>query len=617
MSLLDSISQPADLRSLGAEELTALAAEIRTFIVEHMAGTGGHLSPNLGVVELTLALHRVFDSPHDKIIWDVGHQAYTHKIVTGRRDFATLRQDGGMSGYPSRQESPHDFVENSHASTSLSYAMGLVEARSDESEHVIAVIGDGAITGGMAYEALNHIAHTKPKGLIIILNDNGRSYAPTVGGLAEHLARLRVDRRYEDAKQAFGQLLRRLPMVGEFAEETAMRFKESVKEMLTTVTFFDVLGLKYTGPIDGHNQAWLEQTLLHAKEFDEPVVIHVITDKGRGYEPAVANTEDKLHGVGSFDIETGKPLTNGLTMTNVFEAVVLEEARRHDDLVAITAAMQSPTGLGSMAEVFPDRVYDVGISEQHAVTMAAGLAMGGKRPFVSIYSSFLQRAFDQVVCDVALHDLPVVFILDRAGVTGPDGPSHHGVFDLSYLRLIPNMVIGAPADELELARMVATAVTTEHPMAIRYWRGGASAIPALPAAPFTVGRWESLTHGEDVLLLATGKMVEVASKAATRLAEAGIGVTMVNARWVKPMDPRLAGWAGEHRRVVTVEDNVRTGGFGAGVAETLSAAGVDTPLTILGIPDSFLRFGNQQGLLSELGLDERGITVAVTAALGS
>ncbi len=615
MSLLDSISQPADLHALSMEELATLSAEIRTFIIEHMTRTGGHLSPNLGVVELTLALHRVFDSPRDKIIWDVGHQAYTHKIVTGRKDFATLRQEGGLSGYPSREESPHDFVENSHASTSLSYAMGLVQARENDTDYVIGVIGDGAITGGMAYEALNHIAHTKPKGLIIILNDNGRSYAPTVGGLAEHLARLRVDRRYEDAKQAFASLLRRLPIVGEFAEETAMRFKESVKEMLTTLTFFDVLGLKYTGPIDGHDQAWLEETLRHAKDFDEPVVIHVITDKGRGYEPAINNTEDKLHGVGRFDIETGKPLSNGLTMTKVFEAAILEAARRHDDLVAITAAMQSPTGLSPMAEAFPERVHDVGISEQHAVTMAAGLAMGGKRPIVSIYSSFLQRAFDQIVCDVALHDLPVVFVLDRAGVTGPDGPSHHGVFDLSYLRMIPNMTIGAPADELELARMVATAVDTEHPMAIRYWRGAASAIPDLPAAPFTVGRWERLTSGDDVLLLATGKMVEPAGKAASHLAEAGIGVTTVNARWVKPMDPRLPTWAAEHRHVVTVEDGVRTGGFGAGVAETLAAAGVHVPLTILGIPDAFLRFGDQQTLLAEVGLDADGIAGAIVRAL--
>ncbi len=615
MPILDSVSSPADLRELDFPELSALADEIRTFIIEHMAQTGGHLSPNLGVVELTLALHRVFDSPRDQIVWDVGHQAYTHKIVTGRKDFSALRQDGGLSGYPSRGESPHDLVENSHASTSLSYAMGLVQAKETEDDFVIGVIGDGAITGGMAYEALNHIAHEKPKGLIIILNDNGRSYAPTVGGLAEHLARLRVDPRYEDAKQALGSLLRRLPVVGEFAEETAMRFKESVKEMLSTLTFFDVLGLKYTGPIDGHDQEWLEETLERAKEFDEPVVIHVITDKGRGYQPAVENTEDKLHGVGKFVIETGRPLSTSLSMTKVFEAAMLEEATRRPDVVAITAAMQSPTGLTPMAEAFPNRVFDVGISEQHAVTLAAGLAMGGKRPVVSIYSSFLQRAFDQILCDVALHNLPVTFVIDRAGVTGPDGPSHHGVFDLSYLRMVPNLVIGAPSDEVELARMLATALDHDGPVAIRYPKATATAIPDLPVAPLTIGRWEQLGQGEDVLLLATGKMVSAAEKAAARLAEEGIGVTAVNARWVKPLDPRLPTWAREHGRVVTVEDNVRSGGFGSGVAEALSGAGVDTPVTILGVPDQFLRFGSQAKILAELGLDEDGIVAGVRSAL--
>lgn len=616
MPIIDSVSSPADLRDLDLPALSALADEIRTFIVEHMAQTGGHLSPNLGVVELTLALHRVFDSPNDKLVWDVGHQAYTHKIVTGRKEFTSLRQDDGLSGYPSREESPHDFVENSHASTSLSYAMGLVQARETEDEHIIAVIGDGAITGGMAYEALNHIAQEKPRGLIIILNDNGRSYGPTVGGLAEHLAKLRVDPRYEDAKQALGSMLRRLPVVGEFAEETAIRFKESVKEMLTTLTFFDILGLKYTGPIDGHDQEWLEEALENAKEFDEPVVLHVITDKGRGYGPAVDNHEDKLHGVGRFDIETGQPLSSSLSMTKVFEAAILEEAIHRPDVVAITAAMQSPTGLSPMAEAFPDRVFDVGISEQHAVTLAAGLAMGGKRPVVSIYSSFLQRAFDQVICDVALHDLPVTFVLDRAGVTGPDGPSHHGVFDLSYLRMIPRLVVGAPADELELARMLTTALDHDGPVAIRYPKATATTIPDLPVAPLTIGRWEQLAQGEDVLLLATGKMVSAVEKAAARLAEEGIGVTAVNARWVKPMDPRLPTWASEHRRVVTVEDNVRAGGFGAGVVEVLSAAGVDTPTTILGIPDEFLRFGDQAKILTELGLDEDGIVASVRKALG-
>lgn len=612
MSLLGQIDHPSDLLRLEDTELTDLAAEIRHHLVRSLADTGGHLSPNLGVVELTLALHRSFDSPRDKIVWDVGHQAYVHKLVTGRRDLSRLRQDGGLSGYPSRVESDHDWVENSHASTSISYAMGLVKARADDS-HVVAIIGDGALTGGMAYEALNHVAQEKPAGLIIVVNDNGRSYAPTVGGLAEHLARLRVDRRYEDAKQALGGLLRRLPLIGPMAEETAVRLKESVKEMLATVTFFDVLGLKYTGPIDGHDIALLEETFERAKGFDEPVVIHVITEKGRGYQPAIDDERDKLHGVGRFDVETGRPLSSGVSWTAAFGAALAHEAERRDDVVAVTAAMESSTGLSGLAERHPDRVVDVGICEQHAVTMAAGLAMGGMRPVVSIYSTFLQRAFDQVVTDVAMHDLPVVLILDRAGVTGPDGASHHGVFDLSYLRMVPNLAVGAPADAQELAGMLAAALDHDGPVAIRYPRGAADGLPELPATPVPIGTWERLTEGEDVLVLATGKPVEAAHKAAGMLSAEGISVSVVNARWVKPMDRRLADWASAHRHVVTVEDNVRTGGFGAGVAEALSAGGVHTPLTMLGIGDHFLRFGNQSGILAEEGLDADGIARAVAA----
>ncbi|MEX1287453.1 MAG: 1-deoxy-D-xylulose-5-phosphate synthase [Acidimicrobiia bacterium] len=610
MSLLSQIDHPSDLLRLEPDELTDLAGEIRSFLVRALADTGGHLSPNLGVVELTLALHRSFASPHDKLIWDVGHQAYVHKLVTGRRDFSQLRQAGGLSGYPSRAESEHDWVESSHASTSISYAMGLVEARDDDS-HVVAVIGDGALTGGVAYEALNHVAQVKPAGLIIVINDNGRSYAPTVGGLAEHLSRLRVDRRYEDAKQALGGLLRRLPVVGEVAEETAVRLKESLKELLTTLTFFDVLGLKYTGPIDGHDLALLEETFERAKGFDEPVVIHVVTEKGHGYQPAIDDELEKLHGVGKFDPATGKPLANKLSMTAAFGAALAHEAERRDDVVAITAAMESSTGLSVLAERMPDRVIDVGISEQHAVALAAGLAMGGKHPVVSIYSTFLQRAFDQVLTEVAMHDLPVTFVLDRAGVTGPDGASHHGVFDLSFLRPIPNLAIGAPADAQELASMLATALDHDGPVAIRYPKGSADALPELPAAPFTIGEWDRLTEGEDVLLLATGKTVEAAHKAAG-LVDAS--VTIVNARWVTPMDPRLPSWAAAHGRVVTVEDNVVAGGFGAGVAEALAAAGVMTPVTMLGVPDRFLGFGDQAGILAELGLDADGIAAVLDHA---
>ena len=616
MSLLDSIDDPKDLLRLDEGQLEVLAGEIRSFLIDHMSHTGGHLSPNLGVVELTLALHRIFDSPKDRILFDVGHQAYTHKLITGRRElFGGLRQDGGLSGYPNPAESKHDFVENSHSSTSLSYAMGMAKARDNEDDFVIAVIGDGALTGGMAYEALNHIAQEKPKGLIIVLNDNGRSYAPTVGGLAEHLSRLRVDHRYEDAKQALGRMLGKLPVVGDLAEEAAVRMKDTLKEMVQPLTFFDVLGLKYTGPINGHNLALLEETFTKAKEFEEPVVIHITTEKGRGYGPAILDEKEKLHGVGKFEIATGKPLSNGFTMTQVFESALLEIADADPSIVAVTAAMQSPTGLNAMAAKYPDRVFDVGICEQHAVTMAAGLAMGGKHPVVSIYSTFMQRALDQVTYDVALHKQPVTFVLDRAGVTGPDGPSHHGMFDLSFLRMVPGMVVGAPSTEQELGEMLTALTQHDGPGSIRYPKAVATSIPTGPFEPTPIGQWEELHTGSDVLILAVGSMVEPAQKAVGSLAEAGIAATLINARWVKPMDDRLPAWAAAHPHIVTVEDNIVTGGFGAGVSEALSQASVATPLTMLGIPPDFLRFGNPASIRDEIGLTEDGIVETVILAL--
>lgn len=614
MSLLDQIEQPADLLRLDHTQLTVLADEIRTRLVRTLADTGGHLSSNLGIVEVTLAIHRVFDSPRDKVVFDVGHQCYVHKMITGRRDLSTLRQAGGVSGYPSRHESPHDWVENSHASTSISYAIGLANARTDDSS-VVAVIGDGALTGGMAYEALNHLAEHKPPGVVIVLNDNGHSYAPTVGGLADHLARLRVDRRYEDTKQALGSMLRRLPVVGDFAGEAAVRMKEGLKEVLTTVTFFDLLGLKYTGPIDGHDLPLLETTLERAKSFGEPVVVHVRTQKGRGYQPAIDDEREKLHAVGRFDPATGVSLGGGLSMTEAFGRALAHEAARRPEVVAITAAMESSTGLSEMAAAEPERVIDVGISEQHAVTLAAGMALGGKRPVVSIYSTFLQRAFDQLITDVALHDLPVVFVLDRAGITGPDGPSHHGVFDLTYLRMIPNLVVGAPADAQELAAMLTTALDHDGPVALRYPKASTDTLPDLPATPLRIGAWDRLTEGDDVLLLAAGRPVEAAHKAAGILSTEGVSVTTVNARWIKPLDPRLADWAAAHRRVVTVEDNVVSGGFGSAVAEQLSRSGVITPVTMLGVPDRFLPFDTQPAITAELGLDADGIADTIRRLL--
>ncbi len=614
--MLESISQPSDLRSLSLEELTTLSEEIRAFILDKVSRTGGHLSPNLGVVELTLALHRVFESPRDRIIWDVGHQAYVHKIITGRGGrFDSLRHTGGLSGYPSRAESEHDFVENSHASTSLSYALGHALAGYDG--WTVAVIGDGAFTGGMAYEALNHISVARPERLIIILNDNGRSYAPTIGGLAalSNIAHYRIDPRYEKAKHAIGRMLRGIPLVGETADEMASRMKDAVKQILEPATVFDALDIKYTGAIDGHDIAVIEETLEQAKTYREPVVVHVITEKGNGYRPAIEDEEEKLHGVKPFDVATGKAYKSELKLTDVAGRAVAEAAARRPDLIGVSAAMISSSGLKQMAQRFPDRVFDTGIAEQHTVTLAAGMAMAGKHPVVALYSSFLQRAFDQIVADVALHDLAVTFLIDRAGITGPDGPSHHGVFDLSYLRMIPNLVIAAPADATELCAMVETAVDHGGPMAIRYPKGGAVSVPALPVEPLEIGRAELLDEGDDVLLIAVGRMVEVAEKVSAELSGKGIDAGVVNARWVKPLDPRIVEWATPVRHVVTLEDNVVAGGFGAAVMEAFAAAGLVKEVTNIGVPDQFLSFGSATDVMESVGMDPDSVVERIFLAV--
>jgi 1-deoxy-D-xylulose-5-phosphate synthase len=618
--VLESIHSPADLRSLRREQLESLAAEIRSFLVEHVSKTGGHLSPNLGVVELALALHRTFDSPHEAIVWDTGHQAYVHKLLTGRAGaFATLRQPAGLSGYPSRSESPHDVVENSHASTSLSYAVGIAEARlrAGVPGHVVAVIGDGALTGGMAYEALNQIAHLQPPNLVIVLNDNGRSYAPTVGGLARHLAQLQIDPRYERVKEEISHRLRDLPLVGAQAEEAAFRFKESIKQLLQPSTVFDSLGLKYAGPVDGHDLYAVEDLLRRAKRLRAPTVIHVVTDKGRGYGPAIDDEIDKLHQVSAqSDPLTGRPRKTELTYTNVFGEAVMSAASRHPDVVAITAAMASSTGLLNFATEFPERVFDVGICEQHAVTFAAGLAMGGRRPIVCVYSTFLQRAFDQALMDVCLHRLPVVFAIDRAGVTGPDGSSHHGVFDLSYLRLMPNLKVAAAADATELCALLETALSSDGPIAIRFPRGTVPATPDLPVEPIPVGRWEEVRRGDDVAILAIGRMVEVATVAADQLAVEGIACGVINARWLKPMDPRLVtDWARRYPLLVTAEDNVGTGGFGGAVLEALAPHGLAGGVRVAALPDRFLPHGRPAEILAEHGLDPDGLAQTVKSAM--
>lgn len=618
MGILETINSPADLRALDQPHLSELAEEVRAFLVEQISKTGGHLSPNLGVVELTFALHRVFNSPKDAIVWDTGHQAYVHKIVTGRaRDFDRLRQAGGLSGYPSRQESEHDLVENSHASTSLSYALGIAEARLRKriGGHVVAIIGDGALTGGMAYEALNQIAHLQPPNLIIVINDNGRSYAPTVGGLARHLSQLRVDPRYERIKDDISRLLRDLPLVGSTADQAAYRVKEGLKQLLQPSTIFDSLGIKYAGLVNGHDEAALEEVLSRAKKLREPVVVHVVTEKGHGYGPAVEDEVDKLHGVSAFDPLTGRARSTEVSYTDVFGEALMTAAARRPEVCAITAAMASSTGLLNFAKEFPDRFFDVGICEQHAVTFAAGLAMAGMHPVVCIYSTFLARAFDQTLMDVAMHKLPVTFVIDRAGVTGPDGSSHHGIFDLSYLRLIPNLKIAAPADATELCALLETALATDGPVAIRYPRGPVPSTPDLPVEPLPVGRWEELRKGKDAVIFAVGRMVEVAKEAAERLEMKGVSCGVVNARWVKPVDPRIVEWARSHALVVTVEDNVGTGGFGGAVLESLAPHGLAGRVRMLALPDQFLPQGRASDILKENGLDAAGVAKAVYEAV--
>jgi 1-deoxy-D-xylulose-5-phosphate synthase len=620
--MLESIKQPSDLRSLGGDELTGLAAEIRDFLVRAVAAAGGHLGPNLGVVELTIALHRALDSPVDRIVWDTGHQAYVHKLLTGRQDdFANLRTLGGLSGYPSRSESPHDVIENSHASTALGYALGLAEARrAGRGEgRVVAVVGDGSLTGGVALEALNLIGHRKPD-LLVILNDNGRSYAPTVGGLAGHLAPFRLHPGYETLKKGVEETLGRVPLVGEGMVEAAKRVKEGAKALVAPRVVFEDLGWQYAGPVDGHDLGALEKAIDHAKRVPGPVLLHVITQKGRGYAPSEQHEEDKHHSVKPFDPATGKALVKAgdeVPLSKVFGQALLEEARRHPELVAISAAMLGPTYLTTMQAEFPERVFDVGIAEQVGVTMAAGMALQGLRPVCAIYSTFLQRAFDQVIMDVALHKLPVIFALDRAGITGPDGSSHHGVFDLTYLRQIPGMVVAAPRDGTELRRMLATATAhTAGPFAIRWPTGTTPKVDfSQPLRKLKIGNWEMRSRGRDVLLLGLGSLHGACEEATRLLKQDAISVTLVDPRWVEPLDPRLGAVAGAHRLVATVEDNVLAGGFGSAVAEVLADEEVATPLLRLGIPDRFLPHGKRDVLLAGLGLDAVGIAERVRKAL--
>lgn len=616
---LDRISAPCDIKSLDDAALTRLCVEIREELVSTVAQTGGHLAPNLGVVELTLGIHRALECPQDRIVWDVGHQSYVHKLITGRREqFSTLRQYGGVCGFPKRSESPFDAFDPGHASDSLSIALGMALARDAHNgpETVLVVIGDGSMTGGMAFEALNHIGHLGTR-LVIVLNDNEMSISENVGALASYLARVRLDPRYRRLRDGVESRLATTP-IGKVMVDAGEAVKESVKQLLVPGMLFEELGLKYVGPIDGHDISQVEAAVARAMKSDGPVIIHAVTRKGAGYEHAESKP-DAFHGIGPFERSTGLPNGGGgpMSYTEAFSRSLIAEAALDDRIVAITAAMPSGTGLDRFAAEYPDRFYDVGIAEEHAVGLAAGLALGGRRPVVAIYSTFLQRAYDQLIMDVALQNLPVVFCLDRAGLVGEDGPTHHGVFDLTYLRSIPNMMVMAPSDEAELAHAMHTALRIDGPVAVRYPRGSGSGV-GLPETPeaWEPGVARRLATGTDVAILSVGRMTQVARGAAEMLAEDGVSVSLADMRWVKPLDIETVAWAAnEHRLVVAIEENTCMGGFSAAVCETLADLGSSVPILRLAVPDCFVTHGAMPTLLDEVGLTAESVRTAILGKL--
>lgn len=651
---LERVRQPADLRALDHDQLRDLAGEIRDFIVAAVSEVGGHLGSNLGAVELTLALHRVFESPRDAILWDTGHQAYVHKIVTGRQSqFETLRQAGGLSGYPSREESEHDLIENSHASTVLSYADGLAAARdigANDRRHVVAVIGDGAMTGGMAYEALNNMGHHR-RGVIVVLNDNGRSYAPTIsnlsansqgsdpmadhpasgrptitdrvtGKLSKSLTDIRQNPVYVRRQRRIEEFLHGLPVVGNQAGSAMEAFKAGVREFLQPPSFFEALGARYVGPFDGHDIAQMEEALHNAIELSEegPIVVHVLTQKGRGYSPAEDDDEKNLHDAPVFDLAIGPPKAVASGYTQAFADAIVKEAEADHRLVAITAAMPGPTGLIPFQERFPDRFFDVGIAEQHAVTSAAGMAMGGLRPVVAVYSTFLNRAWDQVVYDVALHRLPVIFCLDRSGVTGPDGASHHGVYDMALMSKVPGMRVLAPSSAQELAQMLhdATSLADEGPVVIRYARGKARQVTESEVGVGLLGRKvvAAADRTDGVCVIAIGKMLETAEKAAARIAtDGGPDVTVWDARCCAPLDPAMIADAAGHRAVVTIEDGIRDGGIGMAIATEVGEIDGSVLVTPLGMPTKFHPHDPKSNLIhARYGLDVDGLVASIRSA---
>ncbi len=625
MSLLQSIHGPRDLDRLSQKQLVELAAEIREFLIGEVSKTGGHLGPNLGVVELTMAIHRVFDSPHDAIVFDTGHQSYVHKLLTGRQDFSHLRERGGLAGYPQRSESEHDIVESSHASSSLSWADGISRAfqmTGQKDRHVVAIVGDGALTGGMTWEALNNISDDNSRNLVIVVNDNGRSYAPTIGGMARFLNDVRTRRSY---RSLYASSRRFFDLFGGPGRALYRGIRGGTHGFLSRFSnneaLYSNLDIKYIGPIDGHDLRAMQEALTQGKNYGAPVIVHAITQKGKGFEPAVMDAADQFHAVGHIDPETGEPIgaSDKQSWTSVFAEELVVLADSNPTIVGITAAMLRPTGLQPLASKYPYRVFDVGIAEQHAVTSAAGLAFGGLHPVVALYATFINRAFDQVLMDVALHKAGVTFVLDRAGVTGPDGPSHHGIWDLAILQVIPHIRLSAPRDAIRLREELGEAVAVKDaPTVVRFPRGAVgNEIAAVRRLPDGVDVLSETPH-KDVLIVTVGSMAEIGLEVAVRLADQGIGATVIDPRWVVPVPKSVIELAAEHRLVVTIEDGIRVGGIGTRIRQELRAAGVDTALTELGVPDEFLEHGSRAQILEEAGLTPQQIARdVVEQVLGS
>jgi len=614
MALLDSIRNPRDLDGLTDDQLVDLADEVRRFLVTEVSKTGGHLGPNLGVVELTIGILRVFDSPRDANVWDTGHQSYVHKLLTGRQDFSLLRQKGGLAGYPQRSESEHDIVESSHASSSLSWADGIsraFEMTGQDDRHVIAVVGDGALTGGMTWEALNNISDDNSRNLVIVVNDNGRSYAPTIGGMARFLSTVRTRRSYyrfrRGTERAFGYL-------GAPGRAVYRGVRGGLHGFLSRFTnneaLYSNLDIKYIGPIDGHDLKDVERALRQAKEYSAPVIVHAITQKGKGYEPAIADVADQFHAVGQIDPETGESIETASrpSWTSVFADEIVRLADNDRRIVGMTAAMLRPTGLHKLAEKHPDRIIDVGIAEQHAVASAAGLAFGGMHPVIAVYATFINRAFDQVLMDVALHKAGVTFVLDRAGVTGPDGASHHGMWDLSILQVVPNIRLAAPRDATRLREELAEAVAVDDaPTVVRFSKGSVGTeFDAVRRTADGVDVLREAPH-KDVLIVTVGPMAKIGLEVAERLADQGIGATVVDPRWVVPVPESVIDLARDHRILVSIEDGVRVGGIGTRIRQDLRAAGVDTAVDELGLPDEFLEHATRDEILERVGLTSQAI----------